>query len=432
MRILLVNVGANLRPGLRTCAFFPNGLLYLAAVLEKGGHEVQIYDNATDERKPNDFLAFQPSLIGYSVLTTPSIPLAIAQSQEFRALLPESKIVWGNVHPSLTPEETIQEDYIDYAIIGAGEESIIKLASHLEASEPGLKDIPGLVYKEGGKILINAPASEPENLDELPDPAWHLIEINKYWAFSLCTSRGCPFSCTFCYNAAFHAGQRSELSAERIISQIQHLQERYGAMYIKFYEDNFTFNRKRLRLFCQSIIDRRIKLKWDCESRADLSEADIALMAQAGCTSVGLGVETGSRRLLKFLKKGINLDMMQETFWKLVEYHVMPHVYIMEALPTETIEDFNLTRQLLHKLDDPPFTYARFVPYPGTPIYHYCVENHLITPPKNPAEWAPFVSHHYTQANLSQVPDEMINAAFREWEGSRMARQERFTRLHNM
>ncbi len=110
MRILLVSLGTCYpKPGLESYAFFPNGLLFLAAVLEKGGHEVQIYDNATDQRKLVDFLTFNPSLIGFSVLTTPDILLAIAESKMFRVLFPKAKIVWGGVHPSLTPNETIRE-----------------------------------------------------------------------------------------------------------------------------------------------------------------------------------------------------------------------------------------------------------------------------------------------------------------------------------
>lgn len=432
MRILLVKPGISLRPGSRSNAFFPNGLLFLAAVLEKASHKVQIYDGVVDQRKPADFLAFQPSLVGFSVLTTPNIPLAIAQAQEFRALLPEAKIVWGNVHPSLTPEETIRESYIDYVVIGAGEEPILKLVSHLEEGLPELKDIPGLVYKEREKVLMNAPEPELKNLDELPDPAWHLIDVNKYWAFSLDTSRGCPFACTFCYNSVFHTSQRGDFSVGRIISQVEHLRERYGIRYIRFFEDNFTLNRQRLRAFCQSIIDRNIRLRWDCESRADLSESDIALMTEAGCRTVALGIETGSQRLLDFLKKGVDLDKMQETFWSLVKHRIMPHIYIMEAIPTETVEEFNLTRELLHQLDDPPFAYARFVPYPGTPLYNYCVEKRLVTSPGSLAGWAPFVSHHHTQANLSQVPDEMIDKAFKEFENSFGERLERFMSRHNM
>jgi anaerobic magnesium-protoporphyrin IX monomethyl ester cyclase len=432
MRVLLVNPGLNLRPGLKTCAYFPNGLLFLAAVLEKDGHQVLVYDNIVDQRQPADFLQFNPALIGYSVLTTPEIPRAIAQTQQFRSLFPGARVVWGNVHPSLAPEGTIKESYIDYVVIGAGEEPITKLASHLETGIPELKDIPGLVYKDGEQVFINAPVSELKNLDELPDPAWHLVDVSKYWAASLDTSRGCPFACTFCYNSVFHGGQRGDFSAERIIKQVEHLQARYGVRYISFFEDNFTFNRKRLRAFCQSIIDRRMDLKWDCESRADLSQSDIALMAEAGCISVGLGVETGSQRLLRFMKKGVNLDMMQETFWNLVKYHIMPSVYIMEAVPTETLEDFNLTQQLLHKLDDPQFWYARLVPYPGTPIYHYCVEQGLITPPGSLAQWAPFVAYHAKQANLSQVTDEVIDKAFKDYNRSFGMRGVRFNYRHNL
>jgi radical SAM superfamily enzyme YgiQ (UPF0313 family) len=250
--------------------------------------------------------------------------------------------------------------------------------------------------------------------------------------FTLDTGRGCPFSCTFCYNSIFHKGQRGDFSVEYIINQIEYLKENYGVEYILFFEDNFTFNRKKLRVFCQSIIDRKIQIKWDCESRAELSQSDISLMANAGCTSVALGVETGSKRLLNFLKKDIDLDMMQETFWNLVKYNIKPIIYIMEAIPTETVEDFELTQQLLHTLDDPPFEYARFVPYPGTPLYNYCVEKRLIIPPKSLAEWALFTDDHYSHANLSQVPDQIINEAFTEWDSSYTTRRERFYYRYNL
>ncbi len=437
MRILLVNPhtsSTNFTPGSdsKTYDLFPNGLLFLAAVLERSGHEVQILDSVVDQRRPVDFVAFNPSLIGFSVVTTPDILLAIAQSQAFRILLPEAKIVWGGVHPSLKPEETIQESYIDYVVIGAGEKSLNNLVSHMEKGIPELKDIPGLVYKEQDKIIVNPPTPELENLDELPDPAWHLIDLNKYWAVTLDTSRGCPFSCAFCYNSVFHAGQRGDFSAGRIIKQTEYLREHYGVNYICFFEDNFTFNRKRLRAFCQAVIDKNIKLKWDCESRTDLSESDITLKARAGCVSVSLGVETGSRRLLEFLKKGVDLDMIQKTFWNLVKYGIEPSIYIMEAIPTETMEDFNLTRQLLHKLDDPPTAWGRFIPYPGTPLYSYCVDKRLIVAPKSLVEWPHFIYYHYTQANLSHVPDEVINEAFKEWNALHTAQRESFKHRHNL
>jgi len=437
MRILLVNPrtsATNFKPesGPSTYDLFPNGLLFLAASLEKDGHEVQILDSVVDQRRPVDFLSFNPALIGFSVITTPDILLAIAQSQAFRTLLPESKIVWGGVHPSLKPGETIAEDYIDYVVVGAGEQPIRDLSSYLGKGSPGLVSIPGLVYKENGKIIVNPPAPELKNLDELPDPAWHLVDFNKYWNVTLDTSRGCPFSCAFCYNSAFHKGQRGDFSAGRVIKQIKYLQETYGTNYVTFFEDNFTFNRARLRAFCNTIIENNIQIKWDCETRADIGESEISLMARAGCVSVSLGVETGSARLLEFLKKGIDLDMIQETFWNLVKHRIEPSIYIMEAIPTETMEDFNLTRELLQKLDDPPIAMGRCIPYPGTKLFDYCVDNGLVVPPKALAEWPYFIYYHYTQANLSNIPDDIINNAFNEWNNLHAKKREDFKRRHNL
>jgi radical SAM superfamily enzyme YgiQ (UPF0313 family) len=431
MKVLLVNPGTECNPRFKTYAVFPNGLLFLAAVLEKEGHEVKIFDNVLGENKLTDFVSFAPDLIGYSVLTGTDISQAIEQSKEFKRLLPDVPIVWGNVHPSTTPEQTIIESFVDYVVIGAGEVPLLKLVNHLETGAPGLDEIAGLVYQENDRININPPDSEIVNLDELPDPAWHLIPVKKYWAASLNTSRGCPFKCTFCYNSAFHAGYRGDFSAERIVSQVEHLKKTYGIKFIRFFEDNFTFNRKRLRRFCQLLIDRKIKLKWDCEARADLGLEDIRLMAKAGCTAVGLGVETGSKRLLEFLKKGVDLVQMENSYWWFVKNRISPRVYLMEALPTETVEDFNLTQDLLKKLDYPPFLYMRFVPYPATPLYDYCVEHSLIEAPKSLSEWPAFAFTSATKANLSEVPDEMINGAFAEYIRTYASRRVRFMYRHN-
>jgi radical SAM superfamily enzyme YgiQ (UPF0313 family) len=431
MKVLLVNPGTECNPRFKTYAVFPNGLLSLAAVLEEHGHEVQIYDNVVDSRKPEDFIDYNPDVVGYSVLTGTDITQAIVQTKEFKKAIPGAKTVWGNVHPSVLPEQTIREAYIDYIIVGAGEYALLKLLDHLEKGTNGLKNIRGLVHKENGRIHINENTSLTKDLDELPDPAWHLLDIKKYWAASLNTSRGCPFRCTFCYNSAFNNGYRGDFSAERIVSQVKYLQKKYGFKFIRFFEDNFTFNRKRLREFCRLIISEKIKVKWDCEARADLSEEDIILMAKAGCASVGLGVETGSQRMLAFLKKGVDLEQMEKTFWLMVKHKIAPRLYIMEGLPTETIEDFDLTHKLLKKLDDPPYLYMRFVPYAGTPLYDYCVSNRLIDPPRRLEDWADFAFMSATRANLSQVPDELVNGAFAEYTRTYASRRVRFTLRHN-
>lgn len=434
MRVLLVEPATGhtkTDKPLKTYATFPNGLLYIAAVLEKHGHQVQIYDNNIDLREPKDFIPFAPDIVGFSALTGPDIVQAIAQSIEFKKIMPRVKVVWGNVHPSTLPEQTIREPYIDYVVIGAGEYTLLELVQHLENGIIKLGEIKGLVYKKAGRIFKNEPRPFIKDLDELPDPAWHLVDVKKYWAITLNTSRGCPFRCTFCYNTSFHKGYRGDLSAERIVSQIQQLQKRYGVTSIRFFEDNFTFHHKRLREFCHLVIRKKLKFKWDCEARADLSEEDISLMAKSGCVSVGLGVETGSQRLLSFLKKGVDLNQMEKTFWLLVKHRIAPRLYIMEGVPTETVEDFILTHELLGRLDNPPYLYMKFVPYPGTHLFNYCVTNGLITPPEKLGDWANFTIQSAIKANLSDVPTGIINEAMADFRRTYGMQRLRFTMKHH-
>ena len=431
MRVLLVNPpGFAFKPRFKTYATFPYGLLYMAAVLEEHGHEVRVYDNVIDFSEPKDFIPFKPDIIGFSVVTGPNIDAAIAQSEKFKEIIPGVKTVWGGSHSSILPQQTLAEPYIDYVVIGAGEYTLLELIEHLEKGDK-LGDINGLAYKEDGRIVINEPRPFIKDLDALPDPAWHLVDVSKYWDITLSTSRGCPFNCTFCYNVAFHKNYRAELSAERIVAQIEHLQKRYGTKYIKIWEDNFTFNRARLRRFCQLITEKRLKVKWDTESRATLAEEDIALMARSGCVSLGLGMESGSQRILDFIKKGTNVTEMEKTFWLLVKHKIIPRLYIIVGLPTETTEDFNLTNNLLERLDHPPYSYMRYTPYPGTALLDYCITNRLISPPEKLADWGNFTTMAATQINMSHIPQEMIEEGAAHFKKTYAVRPLRFALRHN-
>jgi len=433
MRILLVNPAtghAKLdKPGKTYCTL-PNGILYIAAVLEKHGYEVMVYDNNIDLRQPADFLSFKPDLIGFATLTGPDINGAIEQSIAFKKLLPGVKIVWGNVHASILPEQVLKEPFVDFVVIGAGEYTLLELVDYLEKKQGNLGDIKGIAYRENGGVKVNLQRPFIKDLNELPDPAWHLVDMKKYSAVSLNTSRGCPFRCTFCYNLPFHKGYTAVLPAERVISQMEHLKKKYNVKFIRFFEDNFTFDRKRLRRFCQLMIEKKLNVKWDTEARADLSREEIALMARAGCVSVGLGVETGSQRMLKFLCKGIDLEKMEKTFWELVKHKITPRLYLMEKIPTETVDDFNKTQRLIKRLDRPPYIYMSFVPYPGTPLFDYCVEKNLIKPPVKTDQWGDFTIQSAINANLSEVPDEMVNQALADFRKSYAWQRFRFMAKH--
>jgi radical SAM superfamily enzyme YgiQ (UPF0313 family) len=435
MRVLLVNAPAlNYIQYYNSNAYttFDYGLLSIAAVLEQHGHQVQIWDGFVDFRKAKDFVDFAPQLIGFSVIAGPNMEGSIQLSKEFRELLPGVKVVWGDVHPSGLPEQTVTPDYIDYVVVGAGEYTMLELVEHLETGAPSLAQIKGLAFKQDGKITVNEPRPFITDLEALPDPAWHLIPVKNYSTPGLSTSRGCVNQCTFCYNKSYNRGYTGWVSAEKIIKQIDHLQDTYDIKYIRFNEDNFTFNRKRLREVCKLLIARKRKIKWSCDARADLSEADIALMAKSGCVDIGLGFETGSPRMLDFVKKDVTVDQMVATFWNFIKHKVRTSVYILYGMPTETVEDFEETQRVLReRMDRPYYMFHRYVPFPGSAMYDYCVEQKLINVPTKLEDWPAYVAYYGHKANLSQVPQETIEAAVLKWSTTYAMQRFRFTLKHD-
>lgn len=412
MRILLVNPAKRFKSFIGTRSLqptvLPNSLLYIGAVLEKAGHEVRIWDQQVHNLKTTDYYSdFNPQIVGFSVSVGGIIYEAIEQSQEFKRLNPEIKIVWGNVHPSMLTEQTLSEGYVDFVVIGPGEYTLLDLAEHLEKGKPAnLADIKGLAFKENGQVVINPDRLFIKDLDELPDPAWHLVPMEDYWEKSLNTSRGCPSQCIFCYNPPFHKGQLGEFSADRIVGQMEILKKRYDVTLFRFFEDDFCHNRPRLHRFCQLVIEKQMKVRWDCDARAGLTEEDVSLMKKSGCASVGFGVESGSPRLLKFIRKTARLEDIKETFKLLVKYKILPKLYLISELPTETVEDFEATKQLIKDLGNPPYQYVSFLPYPGTELYNYCVQ-HGLEPPQSTEEWAAFISQPDCGIKWGEVPKEM-------------------------
>ena len=390
---------------------FPDELLSIAGVLEKQGHQVLVHDANLDNRQPQDFLPFDPHIVGFAVATGPNIADAAERSIAFKKLLPETKIVWGFRHPSSLPEETLEEPYIDYVIIGAGEYTLSELAQYIEKGKPEQASIKGLGYKQNGKILINKPRPFIKNLDELPDPAWHLVDVKKYWDVAINVSRGCSYSCTFCSDPAFHKGYKVNLSAERIVSQMYKLKKNYGVNFVYLSGDDFFLNHERIQEFCNLLIEKKLKVKWNCDISGSLEEEDAVLMARAGCNSVIMGVESGSQRMLEFLRKGC-VEKIENTFRILVKHKIIPTLFIMYGYPTETTEDFKMSLNLIERLDNPPYLFMKFVPYPKTALFDYCVANNLIDSiPKRLTDWTEFPITYTNSINLSDVPENIIEVA---------------------
>jgi anaerobic magnesium-protoporphyrin IX monomethyl ester cyclase len=424
MRILL---SIPLRDGMYTK--FPDELLSIAAVLENNGHKVMLHDANLGDRTAESFRDFNPDIVGLSV-STGCVADSIKKATEFKKVFPNIKTVWGFRHPSALPEQTLKEDCVDYIIIGAGEYTLLELARYLETGTGKLTDINGLAWKNGNDIVINAPTAFLKNLDELPDPAWHLVDPKKYWDVSIITSRGCPFTCTFCSDATFYKGNVSDLSAERIASQSERLHKEFGVNYIMYTGDNFGINKERLHEFCRIMIQKKLKLKWNCQISGYVSEEDARLMTRAGCTAVILGAESGCQKILDLLTKG-NVQEFEKTFWNLVKQRIIPTLFIQYGFPTETAEDFKETLEFIKRLDNPPYLFMKFVPYPKTVLFDYCAGEKLISIPEKLSEWSGFQLHYATKGNVSEVPQSLMDEALASFRATFAVRRFRFMLRHN-
>jgi radical SAM superfamily enzyme YgiQ (UPF0313 family) len=429
LRILLVvpsRAYANV-PGFTK---FPDELLSIAGVLEAHGHEVRIHDQNLDKRQAKDFMDFKPQMVGYSVATGPNIADARQMSTEFKELLPDLVNVWGFRHPSSYPKEVLAEPYVDYVIVGQGEYAIAELAGNLEEGKPKLADIGGLAYEENGQVHINPERPLPMDLDDLPDPAWHLIDLKKYPDVTLNTSRGCPHRCTFCCDYTFFKGTMTDLSAARIVDQMEKLHTRYGVEHIFISGERFALNRERLREFCELMQHKKLKVKWNCPVSGALDKEDVELMARGGCTSVLFEIESGSQRMLDFLNKG-NVEEMSKTFWYLARKRIIPTIFMYYDIPTETVEDFQASLDILKKLDNPPFLYMKFVPYPDTELFNYCIEHGIFEMPKTLDDWVTFPLKCATEWTLSEVPRKMMDEAMASYRKTYVTHRVRFMAKYN-
>jgi len=429
LRILLV-VPSRAYASVPGYTKFPDELLSIAAVLEQDSHEVRVHDQNLEKRQAKDFLDFKPQMIGFSVGTGPNIADASQMSTEFKKILPESRIVWGFRHPTSFPEQVLAEPYVDYAVIGQGEFTIRELARHLEDGSIPLAEIRGIGHKDDGRIVVNPERPLPMDLDELPDPAWHLIDIKKYSDITLNTSRGCPHRCIFCCDFNFFKGTMSDLSAARIVDQMEKLHKRYGVNHIFISGERFALNRQRLREFCDLMQQKKLKVKWNCPVSSGLEAEDVALMARSGCISVLFEIESGSQRMLDFLNKGTVAEM-ENTFWLLVKQRIIPTIFMYYDIPTETVEDFEASLNILERFDRPPFLYMKFVPYPDTQLFDYCAEKGLIKVPQTLNEWVTFPLECATEWTLSEVPRKMMDEAMANYRKTYITHRVRFMARHN-
>ncbi len=360
----------------------PLGLLYIASVLEQSGFSPRIFDiYPYDDRDFDTLLKYRPDVIGMTVLTD-YWTRALEISSLVTARLPQTVFIVGGVHITALPEDSLAALGATIGVIGEGELTMLELCRRI-TSGASWQDVSGIVFHvASGDFVRTSPRPHIENLDEIPFPSRHLLNFEQYlvppgiirghWterSTTVMTSRGCPYSCIWCGSQCTFGRKVRNRSIENVVSEIEHLVTAYAIDTVWFVDDTFTLNKKRVLDFCRLITERKIHITWGCQAHVKTADEEMFLaMKKVGLVQLDFGVESGSNRVLKSLKKDSTADSIRRAFAITRKVGLRTTATFMFGSPTETAEDIEQTMQLAQEIR-PDFVSSFFItPYPGTEL----------------------------------------------------------------
>jgi radical SAM superfamily enzyme YgiQ (UPF0313 family) len=365
----------------------PLGLAYLAAVLKRASHQVEIVDANALRMKPDDVVrevcARTPDVVGITCVT-PLFPVVAYMCRSIKERLPNTPIVVGGPQVTIMPELTMENPAFDYGIEGEAEVALPRLLEAI-ADRKAPTGIGGVIFRDLSGVVRTAPA-EAMPIDEIPLPLRAGLPNDRYFDLttegrrvsSIMTARGCPYRCAFC-ERYIRGGHYRMRSAESVVAELEDMVKRFGCTEVVIYDDTFTANKKRTTEICEGILERSLKFRWDCRTRVDCVTPELLrLMARAGCSRISFGVESASADVRGVFNKGISIEQVQDAFaWtRAAEIRILG--YFMLGAPGETRESIRQTIELSVKLNPDFAYYSIVVPYPGTDMYDRALEDGLI------------------------------------------------------
>ncbi len=389
----------------------PMALLSVAGPLVEEGFKVKIIDQRVDENWKEtliESLKEKPSVVGFSLMTGKQILNALEASKIVKE---NSDIltVWGGVHPSLLPEQTLKNENIDFVVVGEGENIFLDLVKSIKEGED-YKDISGLGYRKGDKIVVNS-GRDFADMDDLPDIPYRLVNIEDYIqetsfasgkkarSIDLYTSRGCPHRCAFCYNQLFNKRRWRGMSAKRVVDLMEKLVREYNITAFDIEDDEFFVDMNRAREVCKLIIERGLEVEIFTTCRVNyvsqrMDDELLRICKKAGFCALSFGVESGSPEVQKMMSKDITTEQVFDTIKKLKKAGISSKYFFMAGLPGETTDDLNKTTDLMRQMkeldDDIRIPSWRvFTPYPGTELYEKSQEKGFKLP-ESLEEWAAY------------------------------------------
>lgn len=353
-----MKVALSTPPGKTTELWPPLGLLYIASSLrERRGDDVRVIDafceNLTGLELIERVVEADPRVFGMNC-STHTFLSTIETMRALKERLPGTKLVLGGYHATFASERILREyPFIDFVLCGEGEISFPKLLERIEEDETP-SDVDGIVFEDNGEI-INRPFKLIDDLDSLPFPARELTDRVEYGYYhqnikltfgrftTICTSRGCPYRCTYCSCAELSLRRWRARSAENVIDEMESLYNQ-GYECCVVVDDNFTQNRRRVEEICGLIRRRKIDMQFYCEGRVDVSSYEmLKQMKDSGFNVMYYGVESASQKVLDYYKKNITPEKSRKAIENAKKAGMLVVTSYIIGAPVESREDIQKT-----------------------------------------------------------------------------------------
>jgi radical SAM superfamily enzyme YgiQ (UPF0313 family) len=391
MKILLINspIRLNAQPN---C--IPYGLAAIGAVLKDNGFDVEIYDINARRPQNDDIVATlqekEWDLVGLSGLIT-TYGFQKWLIHRLKTINPKAPVISGGGLATSSSEILFDHTSVDITVIGEGEQTMLELCQVVETGGD-LRQVPGIWHRENGHIVKNKKRKLIENLDALPLPAWDLLPMEIYltnpiWggvannssgfredvrtnrSMNIISSRGCPFSCNYCYHLFGPSTYRFR-SAGNVVKEIAALVDAYHVDFIGFVDDNMMASERQILEFCHIMDEACLPVTWGCHGRVTSATPRVlGKMAEAGCVWIGYGVESGSQRILDAMNKKTTVARAKQAIIDTRKAGIYPNTTFIFGYPGETLETIQQTVDFKRDLQlDCGSFFA--TPYPGAALYN--------------------------------------------------------------
>ncbi len=380
----------------------PVGLLSLASTLRRAGYEVKVIDGkivpeylAAVEQETEGAICF-----GVSLLTGPMIKDAVAASRLVKQRRPDLPVVFGGWHPSLLPEQTLGEPFVDAVVRHQGEITFPEVVKRFEAGR-GLDLVAGCWFKRNGRIQRN-PDRPMAPIDELPLPAYGLADFDAYEKagggrqLPFATSVGCPYACKYCTDTVFYNRRFNAYSPERVVEEVTRLVRDNRIEHVSLLDSNFLVDTKRAVEIARGFCASGRRFSWTFQASTDLlcrmSDDEVCLLGKSGVSHIGFGTESASAEVLERMNKlHQNVPDMFETARKCRLAGIRVTFNLIFGYPGETDahrrETLCVMAEIARRFDNVTFSPNIFTPYPGIPVWPE-LEKLGVEQPKSLEAWA--------------------------------------------